>query len=123
MNRYAVLLELIANRRAELRMSERAACEASGLKPDAVRTIRRGNAPKPETLAKLAAGLKLPASVLLDAAANVESPPSSGDQSEEESALDREFARLLSRMDDSTKLKTLEIMEIMLRPDDEEGAP
>lgn len=119
MNRYQALLELIASRRAELNnLSERAACEAAGLKPDAIRTIRRGNAPKPDTLAKLAGALRMPASILLDAAANVSSTQEKP-SAEGEDDLDRQFRELLSQMNATTKLKALEIMEILLRPDDE----
>lgn len=119
MNRYQALLDLIAARRAELNnMSERAACEAAGLKPDAIRTIRRGNAPKPDTLVKLASALRMPASVLLDAAANIAAPSETASAGLDDN-LDQQFRTLLSQMDDSTKLKAIEIMEILLRPDGE----
>lgn len=119
MNRYQTLLDLIAERRAELNnMSERAACEAAGLKPDAIRTIRRGNAPKPDTLAKLAAALRMPPSVLLDAAANV-GQGARGDHGDDDSELDEQFRALLNQMNGTTKIKAIEIMEILLRPDDE----
>lgn len=118
MNRYQTLLDLIAARRAELNnMSERAACEAAGLKPDAIRTIRRGNAPKPDTLAKLAGALRLPPSILLDAAANVGQKPR-GEGDGDDSELDEQFRALLGQMSDATKMKAIEIMEILLRPDD-----
>lgn len=72
MGNYTDLLNIIDDRLADLKLSERKACINAGLKVDAIRTIRRGNAPKPDTLARLAKALVMDKSVLLEAAAGQE---------------------------------------------------
>lgn len=122
MEKYATLLSIIAERRLALGdLSERALCEQAGIKPDAVRTIRRGNAPKPDTLVKLAAALRLPPSTLLDAAANVAPPhrENGQDNTSREQDLDQEFIQMLGQMTASEKIKAIEIMTILIRPDSE----
>lgn len=117
MEKYETLLTIIAERRSTLGLSERALCIKAGLKPDAVRTIRRGNAPKPETLAALANTLGVLPSVLSDAAVNVNENPSL--EKQDDVNLDIQFRDLLSKMTGSEKLKALEILEILIRPDGE----
>lgn len=121
MDQYKILLGIIATRRAELGLSERALCIRAGLKVDAVRTIRRNNAPKPDALAKLATALGLPPSVLLEAAANVQVTGSHDDVTlPEASDLDAHFHDLMSRMSNAEKVKAIEIMEILLRSGSEQ---
>lgn len=63
---YTKLLTVIDDRLEALGLSERKACLMAGLKVDAIRTIRRGNAPKVETLSALAPILKLPRQYLFE---------------------------------------------------------
>lgn len=75
MGDFSELLRVIDDRLAELNgLSERKACLNAGLKVDAIRTIRRGNAPKPDTLVKLANALRLDKAILFAAAAAGEAP-------------------------------------------------
>src|SRR3954453_4494755 len=69
---YDELLRRIEERRALLGVSERRLCELAGLPVDRVRTIRRGNAPRAETLVALAKALKIDPAYLIQAA---EEPP------------------------------------------------
>lgn len=67
---YDLLTSRIKERLNLLGLSERKACIKAGVGLNAIRHIRvRGHAPKPETLAKLADALGVPAAYFLDAAA------------------------------------------------------
>jgi transcriptional regulator with XRE-family HTH domain len=67
--RFERLLEIIESRRkARGFKSERALVQAAKLLPDAIRSIRRGHAPKIPTLSALAPVLDVPLQRLLDAA-------------------------------------------------------
>lgn len=59
------LIEIIDRRLRELDLSERAACLRGGLSVDAIRSIRRGFAPKVNTLSALAIVLQVPMSELV----------------------------------------------------------
>jgi len=61
------LLGRIERRLAARGLSERQACLNAGLKVDAIRNIRRGRAPRADTLLALARALACPADYLLDA--------------------------------------------------------
>lgn len=63
---YDDLLRRIDDRLKALGLSERAACLKAELKVDAIRNIRRGRAPRAETLTALARALDLPPTALLD---------------------------------------------------------
>ena len=115
MDRYATLLTIIAERRNALGLSERALCIKAGLTVDSVRTIRRGNSPKPETLAALAGVLGVSPSVLSDAAIN--SADNAPIEISDDANLDAQFKDILSKMTNSEKLKALEILEILIRPE------
>lgn len=67
---YDLLISRITERLKALGMSERKACLTADVGLNSIRHIRvRGHAPKPETLAKLANVLEVPASYFLEAAA------------------------------------------------------
>lgn len=57
--KYEKLVTAIQKRLDELDLSEQAACRRAGLKPDAIRNIRRERAPKGETITALAKALNL----------------------------------------------------------------
>lgn len=68
---YELLLSIIDRRRKEVGIpSERKLTIQAEVGIKSIKHIRDGHAPRPDTLAKLAAALKIPASMLLDAAAS-----------------------------------------------------
>lgn len=79
---YEELLRRIDEAIAKAGLSERKACLNAGLKVDAIRTIRRGNAPRAETLVALAKELGVNPAFLLDVsgegAASLPAEPSEG---------------------------------------------
>lgn len=56
---YEELVRKIEQRRAELGLSERAVCRLAGLRPDALRAIRKGHAPRIEVIIRLERALKM----------------------------------------------------------------
>lgn len=65
------LLDRIDRRLREVGLSERRACLIGGLKPDSIRTIRRGHPPTLGKLRRLAEVLDVPLAYLVEAAADL----------------------------------------------------
>lgn len=65
---YETLLSRIADRLEAMGLSERKACLRAGLGVDAIRQLKRGHAPKAETLSRLAKILEVPPSHFLELA-------------------------------------------------------
>lgn len=73
---FDLLIQRIDERLHALKLSERKACLAAEIGLNSIRHIRkRGHAPKPETLIKLAAVLQVPALYLLEAAGSANENP------------------------------------------------
>ncbi|HEX2114219.1 MAG TPA: S24 family peptidase [Alphaproteobacteria bacterium] len=87
---YQALLQIIDARLKAKGLTERQASLQATKKPDSIRTIRRGNAPKPRTLKALAAVLECDERILFDAAAAPDAAPLAADApaTEQQSSLD-----------------------------------
>jgi len=99
---YEELIQRIEERLKALGLSERKACLKAALGVDAIRNIRRGYAPRAETLKALAQILEVPSGHLLEALES--GAAGAADSARSEGMPARWVDRLLERAEDSTAM-------------------